>query len=1133
MKFEISTVHSLNLYALNPLNKNYLDEFSKDSNLKQWLMRVYITCFLILFSFLQLNAANTYAQKVSLTKKNAPITQVFSEIRKQTGYTFVYKTAAIEKASPINITVVDADLKDVLKACFDGQQLTYSIQNKTIVVLEAEKIAKETTAVNQDRFNLSGKITDKQNLPLPGATIRVKNSNKATVSDENGNFQLNDIEAGTTITVSFTGFVSQDVLVTSNKKLTVILQDNEQMLSEVVVLGFGQTQKKVAQTGSTASISTKELTQSPVANITNALAGRLPGLIAVQRSGEPGRDVSDLYIRGRATLNSTTPLVTIDGVQKDYDAIRTLDANEIENITILKDASATALYGVKGANGVIIVTTRRGKVGKPVINFSTQTAIQSPTRLPKFLGSYDFARLSNEAYLNDNPNGTQLPYSAEAIEAYRTGSDPLKYPDVDWIDEVLKSSRFIQSNLNISGGSTQARYFVNVGYTDQNGLYKIEKNDQYDPNFNFKRYNFRSNVDIDFDEDFSIGLNLFGGIENRNYPNVSATNLFGFLTRTPPNAFPVRYPTGYWGLHPTGYANPLDRINSTGFSQEFNSSLSGMITATRKLNSITPGLSAKVNFSFDGYFNNTFQRTKSVRKAVYNGIGDYEDESNYTYRGEDLPLSAPSSSFTQDRDTWIDVSLNYLRSFGKHEVSGLLLANRQQQVRGGQIPYVSQGLVSRLTYNYNNTYFAEFNAGFNGTDNFAPENRYGFFPAVSAGWVAMRDNGFIDFLKVRGSFGLTGNDQLTATNRRWLFVSEYQNGTGYSFGDQLTNIAGIQEGPMANPLITWEKAQRSNLGFELNLFKSGLLNLTTDFFYEKRKDMLVLPQQIPYMSGVTTNNLPPANFGVTENKGFEVELGHRNKLGAFGYFVNGNLSFARNKILEMDEEDQFWPNLSRTGHPIGQEFGLVAIGYFENQEDIITSRPQAFGKVIPGDLKYYDINSDGKIDANDATAIGKSPIPEIMYGLSGGFNWKKFDLSFLFQGAGNFSVVRQLEAAYEFFNGGKVMEEHLGRWTPETAQTATYPVLHGDFNTNNHQKSTFFLKRADYLRLKNLELGYTFNDIKVSSKKDISSIRIYANGMNLFTWDNVGGAFDPEAGSGRYMTYPQVRVFNFGFSAKF
>ena len=1112
----------------NDLNRSRIPKWIP----KQLLRVMKLTIILMTVVFVQVSASS-YGQRVTYEKENATLKEIFTQIRKQTGYDVLFDVKTIEGAKPIDVSFKNATLSSVLEQSVKNQNLTYTIDDETIVVKPAPaKVFQPTVKVVQKL--VKGTVTDTAGITLAGVTIQLKSQREiGTSTDLDGSFSL-AVPDNAVLVFTYIGFKTIEIPVDGRDLVNVVLEEEDSELEQVVVLGFGQTQKKIAQTGSTASISNKELMQSPVSNITNALAGRLPGLIAVQRSGEPGRDKSDLYIRGIATLNSTAPLVTIDGVQKDYSAITTLDPNEIENITILKDASATALYGVKGANGVVIVTTKRGKLGKPVINFRTQSALQTPTRMPKFLGSYDFATLYNEAYLNDNPNGTQLPYSDEALEAYRTGSDPLKYPDVDWIDEVLKNSLSSQTNFSLSGGGKVARYFVNMGYMYQDGLYKTEREELYNPKFELKRYNFRSNVDIDFDKDFTVGLNLYGSIEDRNYPQVSAGNMFGsLLSRIPPNAFPVRYPTGFWGIHATGYGNPLARINDSGFTQEFNSSLSGMATATRKMDFITKGLSVKATFSFDGYFKNNFSRVMNVRKAVYNGVGDYDDPTNYTYRDQDIPLGAPSSTFNQNRDTWVDMSVNYENTFDKHSFTGLLLVNRQQQVRGGSIPYVSQGIVGRVAYSYDDTYFAEFNAGYNGTDNFAKENRYGFFPAVSAGWVAVRNKPVIQLLKFRGSFGLTGNDQLTVTNRRWLFIEEFQTGSGYSFGEQLSNIPGITEGPLANPLITWETAQRSNAGIELTLFGSNLLNITADVFHERRKDMLVLPQSIPYMSGIPTNDLPPANFGKTENKGFEIEVSHRRALGEFTYFVNANTSFARNKILEMDEENQAYPNLFRTGHPIGQEFGLIAIDFFKDESDIINSREQTFGRVIPGDLKYYDVNGDGIINNNDATAIGRSPIPEIMYGLSGGFNYRNFDFSFLFQGAGNFTYVRELETAYEFYNGGKVMESHFGRWTPETASTATYPVLHSDFNDNNHRKSSFFVREADYLRLKNLEAGYTFRNLKISKTHGISSFRLYANGMNLFTIDSTEGDFDPESPSGRYWTYPQVKVFNIGFSANF
>lgn len=1111
----------------------YIDQLRIHVFKRKLIMRINLVSFLILLSFVHVFATG-HAQQVSFKASAPSAERLFSEIRKQTGYTVLYSGLSLKGVTFSNIHFESTPLKNVLSQLSKAKGWDYEVDGKTIILRQKRQASRTTSTNTSVQDPIQGIVKDEMGNPLGGATIRIKNESGTTAgSDADGTFLIMASE-GQTLIINMIGYLPKEIELGNEKQIEVIMEPDVLGMEEVVVLGFGQTQKKIAQTGSTASISNKELMQSPVSNITNALAGRLPGLIAVQRSGEPGRDRSDLYIRGVATLNSAAPLVTIDGVQKEYSAITTLDPNEIENITILKDASATALYGVKGANGVIIVTTKRGTAGKATIAARSQTAIQTPTRIPRFLDSYGFATLYNEAYRNDNPTSGTIPYSDEALEAYRTGSDPLLYPNVDWAKEVLTNSMSSQTNFSMSGGSERARYFVNMGYMYQDGLYKTERNDLYNNNFEMKRYNFRSNVDIDFDDDLSLALNLYGAIEDRNYPNVSAADMFGaYISRIPPNAFPVRYPTGFWGLHPTGYSNPLHRINSTGFTQEFNSSLSGMATLTRKLNFITEGLSVKGNFSFDGYFRNNFTRRMDVQLAVYNGSGDYNDPTNYVYRGQDIPLSAPTATYGQNRDVWLDMSLNYNRTFGDHTFTGLLLANRQQKILGGQIPFVSQGLVGRIAYDYQSRIFAEFNAGYNGTDNFAKANRYGFFPAISLGWVALQDHPVINLLKLRGSSGITGNDQLTVTNRRWLFIEEFLDGSGYSFGETLANIEGIAEGPLANPLVSWETAWRSNVGVELNLFNSRLFSTTIDFFYEKRDDMLVLPQSIPYMSGVPASNLPPANFGKTENKGFEIEIKHAHRIGEVNYFINVNTSLAKNKILEMDEETQAYPNLFRTGQRIGQEFGLKTIGFFESEEDIINSRQQTFGRVIPGDLKYYDTNGDGIIDNNDIMPIGKSTIPEMMFGFSGGVDYKGFDFSFLLQGAAGFTYTRELETAYEFYNGGKVMDMHLGRWTPETASTATYPVLHSEFSDNNHRKSSFFVRPGDYLRLKNMEIGYTFRNINLFDKKRLNNVRLYTNGMNLFTWDKTEGDFDPESPGGRYWTYPQVQIFNFGISTNF
>ncbi|MBD1422024.1 TonB-dependent receptor [Sphingobacterium chuzhouense] len=1101
------------------------------------IMRMKIIIAILLGMCMQLHAG-VYGQRLHLRERNASLEKILKKVEQQSGYTFFYNKKDLKEQIPVNIQVENETLVNTLDRIFANQPYSYSLHDKIIVIRHKSRPTptvpqrEELSSAKSKQYEIVGAVTDSLRNPISGVSVRVLGSERGTSTDSKGEFKIM-AKLGERLSFSVVGYREHVQSITSEEQMTVMLVPDIADLEEVVVLGFGQSQKKIAQTGSLASISTKDLKQSPVANVTNALAGRLPGLITIQRSGEPGYDNSDLLIRGRSTFNSVAPLVTIDGVQKDYSAINLLDVNEIENITILKDASATALYGVKGANGVIIITTRRGVAGKPQIQVSSQTAVQSATRLPQILGSYEYALLSNEAYRNDNPEGILIPYGEIALEAYRTGINPLKYPNVNWMDEALKNSRLSQTNFNISGGSPKTRYFVNIGYTDQDGIYKSEKQPKYDPNVSFKRYNFRSNVDVDFDDDFNMSLNLFGAIENGNYPIPTAAELFDMLQKVTPNAFPIKYPTGFYAQTP-GLLNPFYWLNTQGYSQNFNSSLSGMLSASRKLDFITEGLSIKGNYSFDGYFRNRFRRTRSERAAYYNGTGEYTDLDSYSYTQEDLPLTAPSSSFSQNRDIWMDISINYARTFDKHTFTGLLLANRTQKVLGGEIPYVSQGIVSRLTYNYQNKYFTEFNAGFNGTDNFAKNNRYGFFPAISAGWVVseesfMRENPVLTFLKLRGSYGLTGNDQLNG--RRWLFISEFNDFSGYNFGDPLVWLSGVGEGAISNPDVSWEVAKKTNIGIETK-FLHDLFELNLDFFHEKRNDILITRGSVPSIIGIPGGNLAPVNFGKTENKGFEAELSHRKAIGEFSYFVKGNISFARNKIIFMDEEPKPFPYLSITGNPIGQFFGLKSDGFFNSREEI-DNHPQQFGQVIPGDLRYVDLNGDDIIDQNDAGPIGKSDVPEVFYGIYLGINWKGFDASCLFQGADGFNILLSDQAAYEFVEGRNVLAHHLGRWTPETAGSATYPVLHYGFNNNNHRPSSFFLKDASYVRLKNAEIGYTFKRVKLFNDKQFNSIRLYANGMNLFTWDKVGGSYDPEMRSGSGNNYPQQKIYNFGLSVNF
>ncbi|SDC59305.1 TonB-linked outer membrane protein, SusC/RagA family [Niabella drilacis] len=1095
--------------------------------LKRLLLIMKLTTFFLLCVLLQA-AASGHSQNVTLSLKSAPIEKAFREIGRQTGYRFVYFKEQLENLPPVTLAVKNKPLTDVLQELFLRRPLSYTVTGNYISIKKTPVIQ---TALEPLPIEVRGVVTDSAGTPLAGATVALAGSSRAVKTNNQGAFLI-EADPGSLLVITYIGFQEERIKAPEDGSLTVVLQRApDPGMNEVVVLGFGQTQKRELQTGATASVSSKELKQSPAANLTNALAGRLPGLISLQRGGEPGNDAAMLFIRGRATTNGQDPLLTIDGVQKDYSAITLLDVNEIENITILKDASATALYGVKGANGVIIVTTKRGVNGTPRITMSMERATQKPVKVPRFLDSYDYALLANEAWHNDNPNGTPI-YNEAALNHYKTGDDPLLYPSVDWLREIMKPGLQDRVNFNVSGGSDKVRYFVNAGYLNQKGVYKAVKNDLYDPNAAFKRYNFRSNIDINFDEDFSIGLSLFGAIEDKRNPNFTDADIFWTLLQVPPNYGPVKWPTGYYSKGNDVF-NPLWLLNESGYTQAFNSSLSGLFSLERKLDFITKGLSFKGHYSFDGYFKNSLVRRASRQIATYVG-GPLDSLTSYNYSQVDLPLQAPASTYSQNRDVWIDLSLNYHRTFGDHDVTGLLLANRTQHIVANQVPFVSQGMVARLAYNYKMKYLLEMNGAYNGTDNFAPDNRYGFFPSVSAGYVISKEPfwesvGPITFLKLRGSYGMVGNDQIAG--RRWPFISEFAAAAGYPFGTTLSNaIAGTAEGAMANPDVSWEKSTKADIGIEMNLWGT-LFSVKADYFNEKRTDILITRNTVPGIIGASGGQLPTVNWGRINNHGFEVELNHQNRIGAVSYFVNSNLSKVRNKVLFIDEAANLIPWQQATGRQLGMLWGLTSLGFFQNQEEIDNS-PKQFGTVIPGDIKYKDMNGDGVIDGNDEGYVLGSNVPEVFYGISAGISWKNLDFSILFQGAGN--VYRNLQGTgiWEFFQGGKVADIHQGRWTPETAATATYPALHYGTNANNFRGSTFFMDNSSYLRLKNVELGYTFRNVRLQNGTGFNTLRLYANAINLYTWTKAR-MFDPENYSGYGAVYPPTRAVNFGLSVSF
>lgn len=994
---------------------------------------------------------------------------------------------------------------------------------------------------------VSGKVIDPlTGEGIPGVTVQVKGTGTGTVTDIDGHYQLNVPDENAVLIFSFIGYHSEEVPVNGRSKIDISLMEDIMNLDEVVVIGYG-TQKKETMTGAISTIETEKLVQSPVANISNSLVGRLPGLIALQSSGEPGFDQSNIRIRGIGTLNAgdeSAPLILVDGVPRNFNE---LDPNEIASISILKDASATAVFGVRGANGVILVTTKTGISGKPQISYTSNFGFQSPTQLPEMLSSYEYAKLRNEA----NENMGQAPYfSDQDLELYKAGTDPYFHPNVDWFDLVLKDySLRHQHNFNIRGGSEATKYFISLGYFDQNGAYDVQDvQDAFSANPRYRRYNFRSNFDIDFNENFSAAVKLGGQFANSNYPGHGAGEIFfRILNSNPlmnPGILDGRLISGVDGL-PSSSGNPLDAIVNNGFQRNFNSNLNANVSLQHKLDFITKGLKVRGMMAYDNYYQHWVRRSKAT--TTYRIIKDPDDSTNpiFVQQGNDAPFSF-NEGYGRNRKIYSEGAIEYARSFGPHNITGLALYMQEKYTQPGleyNVPRGYKGMVARVTYNFQERYLAEFNMGYNGSENFPEDKRYGFFPAFSLGWVLTEEafvpkNDLLSFFKIRGSYGEVGNDKLGGARFLYLPSVYYPNSGGYHFGDYVggsyQHYSGAQEGRIGNPDVTWERAKKSNIGVETGFFRDRL-RLNVDLFIEKRDNILWNLGTVP---ALVQADLPPVNIGKVENKGYEVEISYSDKVGDFNYWIRTNYSFAKNEIQNMDEPKRAHPWLERTGHPVGQYWGLVNEGFYNTEAELELAPASAFANELQlGDIKYVDQNNDNMIDQYDEVPIGYSRFPQVVYGISFGGDFKGFDFSILFQGAEKTSTYIDEMGAWAFDTDWRnATTRHLERWTPEryaAGEPITYPrvMLSPTVGNHNYRPSDFWLQDASYLRLKNVEIAYRFKG-GLLEKAGASSLRVFANGNNLFTWSKMK-IYDPEAPAGRGGFYPQMRVINFGLNLQF
>lgn len=1047
-----------------------------------------------------------------------------------------------------------------------------------------------TQASQNQKITVSGTVLDKTtNEPLIGVSVVVKGvANAGTITDMDGKFTLKLPYAEAPLVFSYLGYQPQEIIPGAKKELTVLLQEDTKALQEVVVVGYTK-QRKETMVGSVATITTKDLTQSPTANINNALAGRLPGLVVNQYAGgEPGVDQSELFIRGKATYGNQSAIVIVDGIERDMSY---LAPDEIETFTILKDASATAAYGIRGANGVIVITTKRGKAAeKATVNLKASIGINQPIGFPEYLGSADYATLYNEARLNDaKMTGADVSslnlFSQQAIDNFRRAkgdnSDGLGY-DWDYYDFAFKPGMQEDVSLSIRGGTDKVRYYVLANYFSQGGNYKYSDAGEYDSQTRFTRYNFRSNIDININRYLSTRLDLGARITDRNAPGTTAGRLMTICATQPPylpilveeNSHPQNEEYIQQNSRGMLYGdniyryNILGELSRTGYLNEKNTYLNGSFAMNLDMGFLTKGLKAEIMFSYDASEGRWINRKLDTYKDGYReypkyatfmpieGSDAYMEGGHYTgaYKTGnkydiDQTIGNGFSHNASDGRTYIQARVDYNRVFkDRHEVTAMLLANRGNRTVNNELAYHSQGITGRFAYYYNQKYLMEFNCGYNGSENFAPGKRYGFFPAGSIGWVIseepfMKKASWIDFLKVRASYGLVGSDNVSS---RFPYLAFYGGGSGYHFGNNFgTEVGGTSEGNLANENLTWEKARKLNVGIDFTTLNQRLA-LTVDAFYEYRFDIITDMNGDGIMGypDIVGKDAALQNLGEVSNRGVDVELSWNDKIGKdFRYYIRPNLTFSRNRLEYKAEVARKNSWRKETGKRLYENFVYVFDHFVANQDEADRLNKigyQPWGQLIPGDVVYKDLDRNGVIDDEDRTAMGNPRSPELMFGIPFGFQYKNFDFSVLLQGATNTSILLNGAAVFDFpqFEQdkiGRVKKMHLDRWTPETAATAKYPALHyGTHDNNKNGNSSLFLYDASYLRMKNVEIGYNVSPNWLR-KFHVQQARIYVQGLNLLTFDKLGDVdIDPETKSGDGASwYPIQKVFNFGIDITF
>ena len=1126
-------------------------------------------CFLLLGIDYSFASYNNYSQfkTLSVSMSNSTLREVLKTIEKSSQFVFFYLDDAVNLERKVSIDSKNKNIEEILSELFEGTSCTYRISDRQIFISGK---APASTEQQQNKRKISGRVTDIKGEPLIGVNVTVDGDANGSITNMDGLYEIFVTKKSVVLKFTYIGFKTSEIRTNASTNIyDVTLEEQVNELEETVIVGYG-TQRKISNIGAQSSMKMEDI-KTPSASLTTTLAGRLAGVVAVQRTGEPGKDAADIWIRGISTPNTSSPLVLVDGVERSFNDI---DPEDIESLTTLKDASATAVYGVRGANGVILIKTKPGKVGKPTVSADYYESFTRFTKMVDLADGITYMNAANEAMRND---GIATKYTEDQIRNTIAGKDPYLYPNVDWLKEIFNDwGHNRRVNVNVRGGSEKVAYYASVSYFNETGMTVTDKNiDTYDSKMKYSRYNFTTNLNIDVTPTTKVEIGAQGYLGEGNYPAISSADLYNAAMSISPVEYPKMFFVNGEAFVPgtstnNNFNNPYSQATRRGYDNLTKNQIYSNLRVTQNLDMLTKGLKLTAMYAFD----------------VYNEIHVHQDraESTYNFLDTSVPYDMNGQPILQriyegsnvlsykqetsgNKKTYLEASLNYDRTFNDdHRVSALFLFNQQSKLlypKGtleDAIPYRMMGIAGRATYSWKDRYFAEFNIGYNGAENFSPKHRFGTFPAFGVGWVVSNEKFWqplskaVSFLKIRYTDGKVGNSEVS--DRRFMYLDQMkENGDyGYKFGPNGTKWSGYETVNMAVDLI-WEESRKQDLGIDLKLFNDDL-SIVFDLFKERRENILLKREHsIPSFLGYNTS-APYGNIGIIENKGFDGTIEYNKRINKdWVIALRGNVTFNKDKWIQGELPEQKYEWMNQYGHNINGVKGYVAEGLFTQAEiddmarweslsdanKAITPKPFAsqFGTVKAGDIKYKDLNNDGQIDAYDQTYISRGDVPTTVYGFGFTVGWKDLSVGMMFQGVAGAERVLNGSSINPFNGGGgsgNLYSNIDDRWTEENPdQNAFYPRLsYGSETTssiNNFQKSTWWVRNMNFLRLKTLQISYNLPKPWVN-KVHLKNAAVYVMGTNLFTLSRFK-LWDPELNTDNGASYPNTTSYSVGINFTF